>query len=201
MLNRVLAVLLLCGILACPALAGNGAGISTGFWMSEDVDSTIGATANARWQFGTNLCLEGRLSYFSFGQSFHWGMNVDVIPVETGIIMNAPLGNWLHPYAGLGVGYYLMNGDSKVRTDFKQDMDIKDEFGFYFVAGTEMSVSPRLTVMAEAKYTWLKTSEVHITRVVEPEDAGKPYEEQEGDFDLDVSLNGLSLNIGLLVNF
>lgn len=114
------------------------------------------------------------------------------VPVEVGVLGLLPLGDSLTLYAGPGVGYYWYDIDIKTtsrthrhhtyHTEWSEHVKLKDDIGWYAVAGLDFRLMPWLSLFAEARYTDSETNVKH-------EKSAK------------IDCSGVGGQIGLLFNF
>ena len=174
-------------LVASCALAGSGLGLFGSYWSPDDTDAGIGYGVKLKAAVADNLCLEIRGTYFPSIDIDEDGGDgeLEVIPVEAGLVMDIPLSDVMTLTAVGGAGYYIMPEVEVEILGQDVDMDLDDEFGFYAVAGIEIALSEQLALFAEAKYTWLEVDEGEVDGV---------------DFkDADASFDGFGANAGLMM--
>lgn len=152
--------------------AGSAAG-HLSYKNADDADHGVGAGIMYTWDLQYKLRADGRFGFVHFGEQ-----DVNLFPVEATIAYQ-----WddrvLEPYAGLGVGYYIVNAD-------KGDAD--NEIGFQLFAGLEADIGWDMDLFAELNWLFLSTDvDQHL---VQSETSGN-----EMDF------NGMGINVGLLYRF
>ncbi len=125
-------------MLAVAAPNAGAIGAFATWWnMNDPGDDGYGGGLRHRMPLVPVIGIDLRASYVKFS-----GNDIGVFPLEaTGIVHTSVL------YGGIGLGYYIFNGDK---------FDLKDDFGWYLVAGAEFSPGP-VGVFAEFKWTQLKT--------------------------------------------
>lgn len=119
------------------------------------------------------LSIDGRAGYLHFSDT-----DIDMFPLEVAGLWNFPiLFERVVPYAGVGAGYYLFEGDGA---------DIDAEIGYFPVAGLEIGFH-KFSLMGEARYLFLNP---------EADDGNGPLETVT-----DPDVDGLGVNLGLLWRF
>lgn len=60
------------------------------------------------------------------------------------------------PYAGIGVGYYINDGDIETRRLFAPgtNLDVDNSFGFHVNGGVDFWLTPQYGVAVDLKYVW-----------------------------------------------
>jgi len=119
-----------------------------------------------------------RAGWLTFdGDDNDYGVDVDMFPIELTALVSYEVMDGAKPYAGLGVGYYFFDADSRW-------YDVDDEFGVYALLGWDQKVYEGLSVFAEAKYLWL-----------EPDIKGP------GRSKADLDVGGFGVNLGVCFNW
>lgn len=88
------------------------------------------------------------------------------VPAELGLVLMLPLNDALTIYAGPGVGYYYYDIDIEVREKehhhyhrtYNESIKLEDDFGWYAVAGLNISLARNFSIFGEARYTDTETS-------------------------------------------
>ena len=171
-----------------------------------DVEGAAGGGIVGLFRLHDFYALELRLSGFGAsdardittedGQRFENDVTIVAMPLEANVLGRLPLGEKLGLYGGLGLGYYLFDGQSNSELDGNEtvyDIEVDDEFGFYALAGLRFQCTSHLAAFVEGKYTWIETSIEKATEVLH--DIGIDWVEQELDF------SGLAVSVGLLFTF
>jgi hypothetical protein len=130
----VIAILIAAACVGVSTPNAHAIGLYGIWWMPDksDDDGWGGGIKDTK-HFTPLLALDGRVSYVSFPDA-------GIIPLEmTGMVS---LGVW---YGGFGVGYYFMTGDA----------ELKDTFGYYFLAGLELGLGGT-SVFGEIKWQSLQ---------------------------------------------
>lgn len=173
-----------------------GAGIG-GFasrWDAKDPDDTWGFGGLLRFDLNENLQLDLRGSYYLFeDREDDIKGELTVIPAEVALMFKIPLEGQFSAYLGGGLGYYF--GEAKLKGGGESfTIDIDDEVGFFALGGIEIKLGDSFSLFGEAKYTWLEFEKAKL------KDTGIP--ELDGEkFDFDLKMDGLAVNIGLLLRF
>ena len=184
-MKKVVAIM---ALVACSTVArAGGLGIYGANWSPNDADAGYGA--GAKLQFGDTVAIELRGSYFQDlsddVDSVGLDVDLEVIPLEVGLVIKIPTGGAITPYIGGGGGYYKMEVEAENILGQKQTIDIDDEIGWYAVGGLEIAISDGVALFGEAQY-----------RQVEATAQGDDVDEIEEDVDID--LTGIGFNAGLL---
>ncbi|MDF3128133.1 hypothetical protein P0Y35_02870 [Kiritimatiellaeota bacterium B1221] len=101
---------------------------------------------------------------------------VQLVPLDFGIGLQADITQNLLVYGGGGFSYYFLDSDTA---------DVDDEVGYYLQAGTELRLNERLALFGEA--VW-RDVEANLENDINLEDR---------NFDL----KGMSVNLGLVYNW
>ena len=142
------------------------------FWNTEDSDSTWGAGMGLSLPlFSDHLCLDGRITGYA-DSDMATHDKLTLVPVDLGLQFHLFPGNALAPYVLGGISYIYADADKT---------DIDSGFGEYLGLGLEMELGlPFIRLFGEGIYRF--------------SDLDQPTAE-------DISVNGLSANIGLKVHF
>lgn len=162
-------------LLAAPVQAGLGLYASR--WDTKDYDDSLGAGIKIS-DTVSFLRLQASASYFSDFKNEN--EKLTVYPFEGAAFVELPLGF----YGGGGLGYYMMDAESR-----KEDVDVSanDEWGVFAAAGWEFAL-PAITLFAEARYTWVQANST-IRNLEFPPDEDE------------TKLDGTTLTIGLILAF
>lgn len=179
-MKKTIGVLVCLFLSAVTASADNGWGLFGSYWSPSDGDSEFGPGIRFSFEMIPGVQLDLRASYFDNVIDLDKGQDLEVIPVEAGLSLTAPVAGKLNAYGGVGVGYYFM--DSKA--------DVDDEIGFFVNGGLEYDVfkseavygGTRASLFVEAMYRSVSADEACYN----------------GD---DVDLDGVVLNGGLMVHW
>ncbi len=177
-----LAVMALCATVA----SANHLGLYGSYWKTKDAGKGWGAGGKFRIGLVEEfLAVELRGGYFFDLADDEEDVDgkLTVIPVEAALVITFPFAEEFVAYAGGGGGYYFMDGEVTV-AGIKEDLDIKDEPGFFGVAGGEINFSENAALFIEGKYQFLKIKEINDIEV-----------------DEDNKLDGFGGNAGLLLKW
>ncbi|HMP90290.1 MAG TPA: OmpW family outer membrane protein [Kiritimatiellia bacterium] len=165
-----------------PNAHANGLGFFASYWDTKDAEDEFGIGAKLQFSLDQAITMELRASIFQFEDS-EGGIKVelDVIPLEAGLLFNLAPGAEFNPYIGGGAGYYIMDAEISAG-GLSSDLDIDNEVGYYAVAGAELKLADNIALFVEAKYTWLKIKKV------------------EG-ISADAKLDGFGGNAGLIIKW
>ena len=167
-----------------------GLGIYGANWSPNDADAGYGA--GAKLQFGDTVALELRGSYFQDlsddVDSIGLDVDLEVLPLEVGLVIKIPTDSAITPYIGGGGGYYQMEVTAENILGHSETIDIDDEIGWYGVGGLEIAISEGVAIFGEAQY-----------RKVEATAQGDDVDEIEEDVEID--LTGIGFNAGLMFVF
>jgi hypothetical protein len=154
-MKRLLTVLAILVLGTCGAWA-SGIGVLSEYWSTADADNGFGWGGKINLDVNKYVALEIRGSYFPDLSKEDAGENFDlsVIRNEADVIGKIPISHMAHAYGGGGGGYYILDGEF----DNGDSLDLKDEFGFFLLAGCEFSPVKNLGLFAEFKYTFLDSS-------------------------------------------
>jgi hypothetical protein len=178
-MKRLLISLAVLCLSATVATADSGWGFFGSYWSPSDGEASFGPGLQLSFETIPGVQFNLRLSYFDDVMDKDDGPELEVIPVEAGLGLVAPIVDRLNAYGGIGAGYYFMDSDA----------DVDDEVGFFVHGGLSYDVArdkkvyggSRASLFVEAMY-----------RSVTADDAA-----YSGDVDLD----GLVLNGGLMVRW
>ncbi len=170
-------------LMAAPAMATDFS-VFGSYWDTKDADEALGG--GAKFRFGRFVEVRG--TYFSDVTADtdpeSRDFEISAIPVEAGLVFNFAEDAPVSPYLGGGVGYYFLD---------TENFEIDDEVGFYAVAGLEFGRrGSGLGFMAEAIYRQMEGT------VRDTEGSGLP---DDFDEDVDIQLEGMGVNAGLVWRF
>jgi hypothetical protein len=191
-MNKILCslpIVLLSANLAC---ASNAWGLYGAYWNASDADDTFGAGLKASIEMIEGVQFQLRGSYFDDLVDGDGARDVDleVIPVEAGLALTYPVSDSVEWYGGGGLGYYFMDADS----GRGPGVDPDDEIGFYFDLGVEWALRKSGASYGE---TAAKVFAELMYRFVDADNV-KPTGGGGAD---DVELDGIGVNLGLLVSW
>ena len=174
--------------------SGSGFGGFGSYWDSKDADDTWGGGAILRLGMGPQWQVDFRGSYYEFSQStMGFKETLEIIPVEAALMFRMPLEHAFTLYAGGGGGYYFADYEAREGGE-KLRLEIDGDIGFFVLGGAQFRIGEALSLFGEAKYIWLDFGKAKF------KGTGIPELERE-KFDIDLKMDGLAINIGLLFNF
>ena len=193
------AALALACVFTAPAQADYELGIfGSPYWAPDDTDEVAGGGLAFEIPINSNWGVDLRGSYFeetkpdAFEEAIELGdedspfreNGLEVVPLEVGGRYNFAPESKVRPYAGAGVGYYLLD------TDFGE---VNDEGGYYGLLGLGIGNPDKANFFVEANY---RRMEATVER--DPDTIG----EFEGfDEDVGIDLDGLGFNVGVTWRF
>jgi outer membrane protein with beta-barrel domain len=172
------------------------------YWAPEDTDEVAGGGLQFEIPVGGTESPWGidlRGSYFeettpdAFNEAFEVGDNqgvfrengLEVVPIEIGGRYNFLQDAKVRPYAGAGLGYYMLD------TDFG---DVNDETGYYGLVGLGIGNPDKAQFFVEANYRRMEaTVEVDPDSVSDLDEGLSP--------DVGIDLDGLGFNLGVAFRF
>ena len=153
---------------------GMDLGLFGAYLDSDDLQEGYGAGAKIKLNIVEFFAIDVRGSYLMYDDA-----DIDMIPVEACALLQLPLGDALNLYGGVGVGYYMFEGD---------DVELDDAVGYFPVAGAEISIGD-IKVFGEVR--WLALSP----------DVDSASDELEGIVDgEEAEADGIGVNIGLALD-
>ena len=176
-LRRLVRLTLLVIFSVLVAGCAHGSGVEFGAFASsldsDDLDEGYGGGVKLELNPIDLLSVDARASYLRFDDT-----DIDMVPLEVaGLVNFAMLAEHFVPYAGVGVGYYLFDGDGA---------DLDDEVGFFPVVGLEIGLQP-VSVLIEGRWLFLE--------------ADVDSAEAELDNLSEATVDGFGVNVGLLIRF
>jgi hypothetical protein len=160
------------------------------YWSPDELDAGFGGGAKAGFDLADMLELELRGTYFP-EMSEDTGRHADfeIVAAEAGLRLKFPLdedNNDTFIYVGAGGGYYFLEIDSDEAG--VSDVDVDDEIGWYGLGGIELALSDDndISLFAEAQYRFIEAT-------VEGGDL------DETDDEVDIDLNGIGANAGIVI--
>ena len=178
-MKRIIIALICLFLSAFTASADSGWGLFGSYWNSSDGDTEFGPGLRLVYEAVPGMQIDVRASYFDNIMDENEGPDLEVIPLEAGLELNAPLADKLNVYGGIGAGYYFMDCD----------IDVDDEIGFFVNGGLEFDVfenaaaygGTRASLFVEAMYRSVSADIDGISK--------------------DIDLDGLVLNAGLMMRW
>ncbi|MFZ1728932.1 MAG: porin family protein [Bacteroidota bacterium] len=149
-----------------------GIGPMVGWYSSNDaVEGAMFFGFLGRLRLGNNVGLEATFSYrdsevFNTGKISLDELTADVayVPITFSLLIMAPVGSFLTPYATAGIGFYytieaydLANITTPGVRELLQD-ESKFETGYHFGLGLEIPFSSNVALHGEFRYLFLGTS-------------------------------------------
>lgn len=185
-------MMVVAGLMATQSMAG-GLALFGSYWDAKDADDTFGGGAKFRANLNENVQLDVGGSYFMF-EDDEMGVDseLEVIPVEAALSFRTNIADTFAVYVGGGAGYYFVDGEmSDGGTTL--DVDIDDEIGFFAQAGIEIGLGANLSLIGEVQYVWLEFDKAELSSSDAPG--------EKLDIDVDLKMDGLRANAGLLFRF
>ena len=179
-MNKLCIFLLVTAMGVVTAAAENGWGLNAAYWDTEDLSDQAGVGATLSIEMIPSVLMNIRGTYFDgFGDEENGDVDLQVVPVELGLVVYQPVMESLNIYGGGGIGYYFMDTDKA---------DVDDEVGSFLNAGLELKGAGKKEVVYGQTHLGLFVEAIY--RFVEA-DAGS------ADFNLD----GLGANAGLMIRW
>ena len=179
-MKKILLSAIVLALTVLTAGAENGWGLHAAYWDTEDLSDQAGVGATISIEMIPSVLMNIRGSYFDgFGDENQGDVDLQVIPLELGLLVCQPLVEKLNVYAGGGIGYYFMDADR---------VDVDDEVGSFLNAGFELKGAEKKEVVYGQTHLGLFAEAIY--RFVEA-DAGSA----------DFSLDGLGANVGLMIRW
>lgn len=175
---RLLAVFVLLTAFAQGAWAGIG--VFAGGWDTKDYDTLYGGGVRLGIDLLDGLGVYASAAYYT---SDNDDIDIDVIPLEAGVMWIWDVNPVLKPFVGAGVGYYFKNDD--VNSDVF-DSNTQDCVGYFAHGGLMAQLGP-VNAFAELKYTLVQDDDEFVWRGT---DVKETY-----------SLDGFGVNVGLRIGF
>ena len=185
MLKHVGTVLLVVG-LAGGVLAESELGVYGAYWAPKDGDDAFGGGVKLGFEMVDRVQFELRTGVFGDLLDSVNGVAADLddVALEAGLALLFPVQDRMTLYAGGGLGYHFLSGSGAAAS-------ANDELGFYGVGGMDWAVHRSGALYGE---TSAKLFAELLYRFVET-DGLVP----EGSVDID--LNGLGVQVGLLIGW
>lgn len=197
-LVAVAAVALLCVATAPAGAAYEFSIFGSPYWAPDDTDEVAGGGLSFDIPVGSNWAVDLRGSYFeetrpdAFHEAFEVGDNqspfrengLEVVPLEVGGRYNFLPESKVRPYAGAGVGYYMLDTDIG---------SVNDEGGYYGLVGLGLGNPEKTNFFIEANYRSMQA-----TVEVDPNSIS---DFQGFDPKVGVDLDGLGFNVGVSFRF
>ena len=169
------------------------------YWAPDDTDEVAGGGLSFDIPLGeSHWAIDLRGSYFeetrpdAFDEALELGdedspfreHGLEVLPLEIGGVYNFLPESKVRPYAGAGVGYYMLDSDFG---------DVNDEGGYYGLVGLGFGNPDKAQFFVEANYRRMEA-----TVEVDPDTVS----DFEGfDENVGIDLDGLGFNVGVAFRF
>ncbi len=129
-----------------------GLGVFASRWNSQDYGTLVGYGLRLGWNVYGPLGLEARASCY---ESEDDKIKTTLIPLEAALTFRLPIGQYLVPYLGGGVGYYLKDAEYNDTETWDTSEKVA---GYFALAGLNLYLGP-VSLFAEAKYNLVGTDE------------------------------------------
>ena len=189
-------VLLVISLVAFASLAAGpncawagGLGPTIAAWSIEEADNDVGFGVKWEIDLGPRWDLEVRGAHLDGYTATIDGVDfaLDIFPVDLGLAYNFNKDARVGPFVGFGVSYLLLDADATVAGE-PASARVRDEFGFYGVAGVEVDLVANLALFAEAVYRQAKGA-------VQGDDLGSTF------VDVAIDYSGPGAQVGLLLTW
>lgn len=196
---KKICVLLTAVFLAASVAWGqNEWGLFAAYWNTDDADDALGVGIKVAIEIIPVVQLEIRGTYFEdfeAGNDFA-NSEVEVIPLEVGLLLTVPFNETVEGFVGGGIGYYFMDGDVDLPTGTQMDAGPDDEIGGYVSAGLKLPVwksgasfgETQAVLFGEVTYRFVDAEDIKV-------ESGPEISLKDAD------LNGVGFNAGLLVRW
>jgi len=185
--------------MAAATCSAGGWGLMGAYWNTADASSGVGVGGKLSMEMVPGIQLEVRATHFRDLASDSGGFNIDLeaIPLELGLVYHHPVQERLSVYGGGGIGSYYFSADVDSAEGSPIRGDTGNEIGYYLAGGAEWTLldsgdlygATRAIVFGELMY-----------RVVEADNL-QPVHGEQGVRFRGASLNGVGLNIGLMLRW
>ena len=178
-------------LLASPIWAGGGLGFFGAWWDTDDADDDIGGGGILEFDLGDKFDLELRVTIFPDFEAIFVDptgtfpnrlLEFETTALELGFAYNFVAKGAVIPYVGAGFGYYLFDLDQS------SIGRIRDEGGWYAVAGVDFTMTQRIHLLIEA-----------IGRNIKAELSGDDLGFQPVTREL--KMNGVGVNFGFVYSW
>ncbi len=184
---------------AAATCSAGGWGMMGAYWNTADASSGVGVGGKLSMEMVAGMQLELRATHFSDIASDRGGFRIglEAIPVELGLAYHHPVMERLSAYGGIGIGIHSFSADVDSPAGPPIRGDTGNEIGYYLAGGAEWTLldsgdlygSTKAILFGELMY-----------RVVEADNL-VPVHGPEGVQFKSASLNGVGLNIGLMLRW
>ena len=139
MIKRLIVLFCLLSLGAAPLQADNGWGLFGSYWAPADGESTFGVGAKIGFEILPSTLWDIRASWYDdLGDGSY---ELGVIPVETGLIREFPLGEKTLFSLGAGIGYYQFDATVISESRTRVEVSASNEVGYYGLIGLEQTMS------------------------------------------------------------
>jgi len=159
------------------------------YWSPSDTDSGTGLGLRLATTSDPAGQLEIRASRFEDLVSKHpeGAVTVEATAIEAGMVLYMSEENNVRLYSGIGVGYYLLEGEVTDEHGLRET-DMENEWGYYGVLGLEYPLGDHFSIFGEGVYRRVK-SRVRGDRL-DPEGTTRS-----------IKFDGMGANVGLMLIF
>jgi len=182
--------------LAGGAWADNGWGLFGSYWDAGDWGDGAGVGTKFAFELFPGAMLDFRTAWLDelAGEIDGVETRADLLPLELGVTGVKAVGP-VELQAGVGMGYYLMDGSFYTDDGDKENLNLDDEVGYYATVGLEWELSRddawvganRLTFLLEGVYRNILNSETTI--------------EADRQYRFDEDMAGFGFNAGIMVRW
>lgn len=156
------------------ALAGNSPGGFIQYQRAGKAEDGLGMGARYSVAMAEAVYLDGRISYIHFPT-----FDLDIMPFELAVLARIPAPGAVHPYTGVGFGYYRNNADRG---------ELDDDLGWLVLAGFEYDTDSACRWFGELRWLGLEA------------DANPAFAASEGTGET-VHLDGIGVTAGFILSW
>lgn len=152
---KKLAIVLGLGLLMTVPSWASSVGVGYAYWDSKDAAEDEGIGIKVAFDINESVDLEFRASFFdAFGRVANNALTkLEVTPVDFGFSYHFNREAKAQPYIGGGATYLFTNAlFDGGQVPLSGGPEVNDEFGFYLVAGVDVSVNELFGVYGEALF-------------------------------------------------
>jgi outer membrane protein W len=139
---------------AAPSWAG-GIGAGIGYWDTADAEDDTAISLKLVFDFGPKWNFDMRAAFYDgFEQTTATReLSFEAVPIDMGISYDFQTDSRLTPYVGGGLNYTLYQSESfNTVLGQPEASRVKDEAGWYAVAGIDLPFNKRMAFYAEVMY-------------------------------------------------
>lgn len=195
--NIIAAAAVVAGMFCGNAMAQSSEwGLVGSYWNTADAGDAVGVGLKAAFEVVPHARLDFRCTYFDkFSlENGETAADISEVPIEGGLQVYGNAGP-VELFAGLGLGYYLTDGDIYLKNNISQSASFDDELGYYFNAGLEIPLTEEVaaygatavTLYADIGYRAVELGDVTLS--------GTTYRSP------DIDLAGFTANVGLMMHW